>query len=523
MTRDGRFDLRLGIDVGGTNTDAVVLDRDDRLVAKAKRPTTADVSGGMRAAIDAVLSHDAVDKRRVTHVMLGTTHATNAVLERRNLNRVAVVRIGSPAADSVRPLFGWPEDLRRAVSAGEIMVRGGLEFDGRDIVPFDADALARFLEPLAGAVGGVAITGVFASVSARQEQQAQEIVRKLMGDDVHVSMSHEIGSLGLLVRENATVLNSALVSAASEVAGTLQAALAAYDIRPVTFFAQNDGTLMALEYALRYPVLTIGSGPANSMRGAAYLTGASDAIVADVGGTSTDFGVLVNGFPRESSAAVEIGGIHTNFRMPDIVAIPLGGGSIVANGDGAVRIGPTSVGYRLSEEALVFGGSTPTLTDAAVAGGRTQIGSGAPGREHAAMLEQALAIADGMLADAVDRVKTVRGDRPLIVVGGGSGIVPEHTAGVSEVIRPDHYDVANAIGAAIAAVSGQVDQIFHLGAGGRRAILAEAEAYARDQAVAAGADPAHVEIVELEESPLAYLTNPAVRVRVKAAGPLSRL
>ena len=88
---------------------------------------------------------------------------------------------------------------------------------------------------------------------------------------------------------------------------------------------------MDLEYALRYPVLTIGSGPANSIRGAAYLTGSTDAIVVDVGGTSADVGV-VNGFPRESSSGVEIGGIQTG-RMPDLVTIAVGGGTIV-RGDG---------------------------------------------------------------------------------------------------------------------------------------------------------------------------------------------
>jgi len=126
-----------------------------------------------------------------------------------------------------------------------------------------------------------------------------------------------------------------------------------------------------------------------------------------------------------------------------------------------------------------------------------------------------------VLADAVDRVKVTRGDRPLIVVGGGSVLVPDRVPGVREVIRPDHHDVANAIGAAIAAVSGQVDRIFHPGQGGRRQAIDEAQAEACDQAVRAGADPEAVEIVEMEELPLAYLTNPAVRIRVKAAGPLS--
>jgi len=515
------LDLRLGIDVGGTNTDAAVLDREGRLLARAKVPTSADVTGGIRDVIDAVLGGEGVAKERIMHVMLGTTHATNAVLERRRLNRVAVLRIGAPATLGVRPLFGWPADLRDAVSGGEAVVRGGIEFDGRELVPFDAAETRRFFERVAGAVDGVAIVSVFAPVSDRHELEAAEIARAVLGDGIHLSLSHEIGSVGLLERENATVLNGALVAVAREVAGALDGALAAHGLRARTFFAQNDGTLMSLEYALGHPVLTIGSGPANSMRGAAYLTGATDALVADVGGTSTDVGVLASGFPRESSLGVEIGGVRTNFRMPDILSIALGGGSIVSASNGAVSVGPTSVGYRLPEEALVFGGSTPTITDAAVAGRRAAIGDAAAVDGHREVLALALERADELIADAIDRVKLVRGDRPLIAVGGGSVVVPDRLAGVSEVLRPPHADVANAIGAAIAEVSGQVDRIFHPGPGGRDAVLEQARAEAREQAIRAGADPAAVEIVELDEIPLAYMTNYATRIRAKAAGPLA--
>jgi N-methylhydantoinase A/oxoprolinase/acetone carboxylase beta subunit len=513
----GRQDLRIGIDVGGTNTDAVVLDATDQLLAKTKQLTTADVTGGITAALSAVLAAPGIDRARITHVMLGTTHATNAVIERRKLRRVACVRIGAPSSTAIRPLFAWPDDLRATISAGEIVIGGGIEFDGREIVPLDADALRRFLKPLAGRVDGVAITSIFASVSERHELAAEEIVREVIGDDIHVSLSHAIGSLGLLERENATVLNAALVGVAAEVAGALQAALRTEGLDAATFFAQNDGTLMALEYALRYPVLTIGSGPANSIRGAAFLSGAADALVMDVGGTSTDVGVLVNGFPRESSAAVEIGGIRTNFRMPDLVAIALGGGSILSPG----AVGPTSVGHRLTEEGLVFGGATPTLTDAAVLAGRARIGTHAPDEAIAELLRTGLDRADALFAEAVDMVKTSRGDRPLIVVGGGGILVPDDLPGVSEIIRPPHHDVANAIGAAIASVSAQVDRVFHFGAGGRRAALDDATRQAHEQAVRAGASADAIEIVEVEELPLAYLNVPAVRMRVKAAGPLS--
>jgi N-methylhydantoinase A/oxoprolinase/acetone carboxylase beta subunit len=518
------LDYRLGIDVGGTNTDAVILDRSDQVVAKAKVPTTPDVTGGIVTALDTVISTDGVAASRITHAMLGTTHATNAVLERRKLHRVAVIRIGAPATLGVRPMFEWPADLTAVVSAGAVVVPGGIEFDGRDLSPFDEDAVTRFLSSVAGHCDGVAITSVFAPVSPRHELLAAEIVKRELGE-VHVSLSHEIGSVGLLERENATILNAALVGVAGDVGRALVQALAAHSLSPVTFFAQNDGTLMALDHALRYPVLTIGSGPANSIRGAAFLTGRTDALVADVGGTSTDVGVLVNGFPRESSQGVEIGGIRTNFRMPDLVTIALGGGTVLSGRDGGrgVRLGPESVGYRLRDEALIFGGSTPTLTDAAVAIGRARLGDPSRIGSWRGLLEAASQAADVELADAIDRVKTAKGDLTLIAVGGGSILIPDELPGVSEVIRPDHFDAANAIGAAIASVSGQVDRIFHFGAGGRKAALDEASAEARDHAVAAGADPETVQIVELEEIPLAYLTSPAVRIRAKAAGALGGL
>jgi N-methylhydantoinase A/oxoprolinase/acetone carboxylase beta subunit len=512
-------DCRLGIDVGGTNTDAIIMDGADRVIAKAKVPCTPDITGGIMAAIDTVLKAPGAEPRRITHVMLGTTHATNAVLERRKLRRVAVVRLGGPATQSIRPMFEWPKDLAAAVSVGAEIVDGGIEFDGRDLSPLDTDALARFLGRVGGSAQGVVITSVFAPVSARQELQAADIVKRELGD-VHISLSHEIGSLGLLERENATILNGALAGVANDVADAMRRALAAHHLQPATFFAQNDGTLMGLDHVLRYPVLTIGSGPANSVRGAAFLTNTADSLVVDVGGTSTDVGVLVNGFPRESSRGVEIGGVRTNFRMPDLVTIALGGGTEVSRNHGGVQIGPHSVGYLLQRDALVFGGQVPTLTDGAVATGRASLGDPRLARSHRVLLAEAVAQADMMLSDAIDRMKTAKGDRALIAVGGGSILVPDRIPGVSEVIRPEHFDAANAVGAAIASVSGQVDRIFHLGPGGRQAVLDEACEEARERAVAAGADPRTVEIVEREEIPLAYLTNPAVRVRAKAAGAL---
>ncbi len=301
-------------------------------------------------------------------------------------------------------------------------------------------------------------------------------------------------------------------------AGTLAAALERRGIDALLYFAQNDGTLMALEHAVRFPVLTIGSGPANSLRGAAYLTGRDDGIVVDVGGTSTDIGVLVGGFPRESSQAVEIGGVRTNFRMPDIVSIAVGGGTIVRDG----AIGPDSVAWRIGTEALAFGGTHADAHRRGAAGGpdqrHRQRSRRAPSTRD--LLRAGLALADRAVADAIDRVKTSRSDAPIIAVGGGSIILADPIPGASEILRPPNHDVANAIGAAIAKVSGSAEEVVTFAARGHAEAVQAIAARAGAAAVAAGADPERVEVVDVEETPLTYMMEPAARIRVKAAGPL---
>jgi N-methylhydantoinase A/oxoprolinase/acetone carboxylase beta subunit len=511
-------DLRLGIDVGGTHTDAVIVDGDDTVLAKAKVPTSDDVTGGIADAIGSVLDERGDLRARITHAMLGTTHATNAVLESAGLRPVAVLRIGGPATHSVPPLTTWPSALRSAVAAGVAVVDGGFEVDGTELHPLDEAAVARFFTSLVGRVEAVAITSVFSAVSDRHEQRSAEIARELLGE-VSISLSHEIGTIGLIERENATVLNAALSGIVTDVAGALTAAMTAHALSPRTYFAQNNGTLMALDFALRYPVLTVGCGPANSIRGAAQLSGCEDALVVDVGGTSTEVGALVKGFPAESSEVVGVGGVRTNFRMPAVRALALGGGTVVTGRGG---FGPISVGRRLAQRALVFGGTTATLTDAAVCAGRVRLGERAYARAAEPSLAEALAQADAAIAEAVDRVKLAREEPVLVVVGGAGFLVPEDVAGVRRVERPENAEVANAIGAAIAHVSGQVERITDFRVSGRAAAIDEACEAAKAKAIRAGADPDKTAIVEIEEVPLAYLTDPAVRIRVLAVGPLSR-
>lgn len=512
--------LRLGIDVGGTNTDAVVLDEAANLLAAFKSPTTPDVTTGIRSALAGLVErHSELDLGAIRYAMLGTTHCTNAILEHRNLNQVGLIRIGAPATLAILPFVGWPTELREAIGGHYAVVGGGHEYDGREIGALDEAAIREAAEGFRGQVDSVAVVSVFSPVDQTHEQRAGAILQEILGD-VPVTYSYEIGSIGLLERENASILNAAVVHAARVAAGGFESALREHGIDARMFFSQNDGTLMALEYAMRYPILTVASGPSNSIRGAAFLSRLRDAVVVDVGGTSTDVGILVNGFPRESSIAVDIGGVRTNFRMPDLISIALGGGTRVHQ-NGQLTLGPDSVGYRITDEGLVFGGQTLTLSDIAVADGRTVMGDPARVADlDPALVAEASAKIRAACETTIDRMKTSADPMPVVLVGGGSVIIASELAGASEVHRPENYDVANAIGAAIAQCSGEIERIFSLEEHTRDEAMELARQMAHDEAVKAGADPATVEIVDVHEVPLAYLPGNATRIRVRAAGDL---
>jgi N-methylhydantoinase A/oxoprolinase/acetone carboxylase beta subunit len=508
--------LRIGVDVGGTNTDAVILDG-RRLLAAAKRPTTADVTEGIVAALAAVIAEADVSRAAIGRVMIGTTHFTNAVVQRRDLRRTAVIRLGAPATELLPPFVDWPVDVVAAVNGRGIIVPGGFEFDGREISAFNAASIRDAIVALKTAdVEAVAVSSVFSPVSDAHERRVAAMLADAL-PGVAVVCSADIGRIGLLERENAAALNAALTGLAARTTDAFVAALAEMGLDAELFLTQNDGTLMRAETARRFPVRTFASGPTNSMRGAAYLSAVQDAIVLDIGGTTTDAGALTHGFPREAGAAVAVGGVRTNFRMPDLVSIGLGGGSIVA--EGGASVGPQSVGRDIHTQSRVFGGPVTTATDVAVALGRATLGESPALADDVA--RRAGAEIDAMLADLVDRTKVTADDLPVILVGGGALLVGAGgIAGVGSVLRPEHGGVANAIGAALAQVSGEIDRVVSLAETDRRAAIATATDQARRQAIDAGAAPDRLTTVEVDEVPLAYLPGNAVRLHVKVVGDL---
>ncbi|WP_336635969.1 hydantoinase/oxoprolinase family protein [Lysinibacillus fusiformis] len=511
---------KIGIDVGGTNTDAILLDHNSQLVYSVKSPTSLDIKTGIEQSLQQLLQGANIDKTKITHAMLGTTQCTNAIVERKKLARVGVIRLGYPATASVLPYTAWPSDMIEKLSGNYAIAHGGYEYDGQLLSALDQEEITKLLEEWRDQVESIAIVGVFSSIKNDQELQIRDWIQAIYGDDFPVSCSSLIGSVGLIERENATILNAALCKVIETTTqGFIQALQAEGIFNVEVYLCQNDGTLMSIDYAKQFPILTIACGPTNSIRGASYLSQIQNTMVLDVGGTTSDIGVLQDGFPRESSVAVEVGDIRTNFRMPDIISVGLGGGSIVRVKDNKITVGPDSVGYKISEEALVFGGSTMTTTDIAVRLGLAEVGD----PNLVAHIDEAFAKAvqeeiSSLLEQAIDKMKTSSEDVSLVLVGGGSIIVPEKIQGVSTIAKSEYGGVANAIGASIAQISGQYEQIYIYSKEPREESLKDAQNKAVKQAVLAGALADTIELVEVEETPLAYHPENATRLKVKVVG-----
>ncbi len=511
--------MRVGIDVGGTHTDAVILDGDD-VIAAIKTLTTADVISGVKNALDQVLSDSGVSQDYITIVMIGTTQFTNAVVQRKELAPTVAIRIGLPSGRGLPPMLDWPDDIADAVGRQHFMLSGGYLYDGRPLAPLDQDEIDQTIKSIQKlGVTNIAISSAFSPVNHEPEEIVAAKIQQAI-PHANISMSHQFGRLGLIERENATILNATLLLFADKVVDSFLGAIAKRGLNCPVFISQNDGTLMSADFVRRFPALTFASGPTNSLRGACKLTGLDDAIVVDIGGTTSDIGVLQGGFPRESNNVVDIGGVRTNFRMPDVRAIGLGGGSLV-HADGEL-IGPESIGHLLVKDGLVFGGETLTTTDILVASGAAEIGDpSAVAKLEPKLVQRATKTMHEMLDRTIESMKPSAQAMPVILVGGGAILVQSDLQAASQTLRPENADVANAIGAAIAQIGGEAERLVSYRQQSREEVLSEVTEEAKRRAISAGASGASIRVADIEETAIPYMDEGSTRLRVKVIGDIA--
>lgn len=522
---------KIGVDVGGTNTDAVLVSFDNKILAKTKQTTTLDVSSGIENAIKKVMLDANIPKEKIKYVMLGTTHCTNALVERKELNRIGAIRIGLPASSAIPIMTDFPNDLKTLLGKHLYMVHGGYEFDGRVLSPINEEEVKGYLLKMKGDIESLAITGVFSKTIPDQELQVVTWAKEVLGEEIRISCSHQIGGLGLLERENATIINAALQGVASKMVKAFKETITHLGLSSQLFIGQNDGTLMSLGQVQDFPVLTISSGPTNSIRGAGALSKVENGIVIDVGGTTSDGGVLVNFFPRESTQAAQIGGVHTNFRMPDIIAVGIGGGTIVRFKDGSCQLGPDSVGYMLKEKGIAFGGETITLSDFYLANNQLTIEDA---HETKKIKETIEALTYQTFSEAitqvkhqillsieklVDQLKTDSKEIPVVACGGGAFLLPKEIKGASKVLFPEHLEVANAFGACIAQISSEEEIVINTIECDEKQELEKLLSKLKNKLLKNGASEKSITTLFKKSTPLAYLPG-AVKLKVKLCGNL---
>ncbi|KAI4677758.1 uncharacterized protein J4E84_009078 [Alternaria hordeiaustralica] len=471
-----------------------------------------------------------VDPSSVASVTIGTTHFVNAVVtrDRTRLSQVAVLRLSGSFSKHAPPCVDWPASLRNIILGHYALIKGGLEVDGSlisDIKEHEIVEQCRIIKEKK--IKSIVVNGVFSPIDTveKQEERTADIIRRELGAGVDIVLSKTVANLGFLERENAAILNASILSFARKTIASFQTPIKALGLNCPVFITQNDGTILSGEAASRLPIRTFSSGPTNSMRGAAFLVGRQEngeaMMVVDVGGTTTDVGLLLaNGFPRQQAAYSELSGVRMNFSYPDVKSIGLGGGSLVRRAGEKMQVGPESVGYKLPEKALVFGGDVPTATDYTVAAS-SEVAIGQPEKVRGKLQDDDIqsfkAETTKMLETIIDKMKTSPDDLPVLLVGGGAVIAPDELRGASRVIKPQWSGVANAIGAAMARVSAVVDTVKSTEKQTQKELLAEICEEAKRKTIEAGASAETVSIVEVEDLPLQYVAH-KTRFMVRAAG-----
>jgi N-methylhydantoinase A/oxoprolinase/acetone carboxylase beta subunit len=328
----------LGVDTGGTYTDAVILNEaTDAVLASAKALTSRpDLAVGIGAAINAALADAAIDPADIAVVSLSTTLATNALVEGQG-GRIALVFIGFDAAELGR---GGLTDALRGDPV--ISLAGGHSHAGTEVVSMDLAALESAVRALDAGVTGFAIAASFATRNAAHEVAARDMIRDLTGKPV--TCSHELSSaLGGPKRALTAVLNARLIGMIDGLISACEGHLTQIGIDARLMVVRGDGALVSADVAREKPIETILSGPAASIAGASWLTGEQDALVSDIGGTTTDVCLLKAGRPKIDPQGARVGPYRTMVEAVAMRTTGLGGDSqvhVVDGLGGGLRLGP---------------------------------------------------------------------------------------------------------------------------------------------------------------------------------------
>jgi N-methylhydantoinase A/oxoprolinase/acetone carboxylase beta subunit len=433
----------IGIDVGGTNTDIVVIDENEQIVFSKKKLTTERASEGILALLLDIFKLYSINL--IKRIVVGTTSSLNNILERKNLEGVGLIRLAKNSEDSIPPCFEWPEDLKQIILKKYVSCFGGFECDGKEIYPLNMDEIKRIgLEFFNQKIKRVVINSPFSHLFKDHEEKILKILEEFY-DKKNIEISYDFNDLGIIERENTLLLNAALKESFFYEFSELKQISEEYKIP--FYIVQNNGTLLAFDEAIKYPIKTIGAGIVNSCIGGSKLASKKNAVVVDVGGTSLDIGIVKNYFCKKSTGFLSIEGIKLLQDCPDIHSMALGGGTIIEKNNNDFQIGPKSIGKNLFSDGYSFGGNVKTLTDAAIVKNLFQ--NDKIKKKDAFLIEDVDFIFQKIFNKLILILKKINLDNdPVVLVGGASFLFNSNK--LNNFIIPPFSQVANAYGAACA-------------------------------------------------------------------------
>jgi len=322
----------LGIDAGGTYTDAVIYDlKTDALRCKNKTLTTRwDFCLGVKAALDGL---DADLLKQVELAALSTTMATNAIVE----------GAGQKVGLLLMPPYGVT-DTGQADLQPKTVIQGRLGISGREIEPVNSDEIRQTARQMVvrHGVSAFAVSGFAGTINPAQELLAKEIILAETG--LSVTCGHELSQqLDFKTRARTAVLNARIIPRLEKLIKEIEVVLRQMGIKAPMVVVKGDGSLISAQIARNRPVETILSGPSASVAGARHLTQTSNAVVVDIGGTTTDIAAVKNGRVPVLASGATVGGHHTHVMALEMQTCGLGGDSAINWQKGSLFIGPQRV------------------------------------------------------------------------------------------------------------------------------------------------------------------------------------
>lgn len=505
--------MKLGIDVGGTHTDAVIIGENGKILSWSKQLTSKDIISGIAIATETVILEAGIAPEQIQGVFVGTTHVQNALYHPGTLANTALIRIVTRPS-LVKPALFWPEHLKQYVSKI-------YQINSQSVL----QEIDKLLQDITNeGIESICIVGVNSPLFEKEEQSIHDRFKENF-PNIPITMSHKLGSFGFIERENSALLNAVLAKVIRQAMLDLTDLFKSLKLECPCWLTQNDGSLLEIPEAIDYPLFTIGSGATNSFRGASILSGLSECIVVDFGGSTIEIGKISDGQPESVLGAKSFLNMDFNMRVPKMYSLPYGGGSLISLEQEDVHIKET-IANDLELQGVSWGGSSWTLTDSFIKLDTEILSDQKMNLNGLKSLskEDCQKVVKKVTQEIKEKITHLEGsseDIPVVLVGGGSKLLVNRLFGkYKRVHHPLGYQISNAIGACFAPLSAQTDKVFWLKKRSKdEIILIEKEALIR-QLLDKGAKENSIKLVLMEEYPFDYFHGEVLRIRLKAVGEL---